>query len=475
VGPVLNDGADPGAARRRAAQAFEACLRRVVAAEWSDLPAPARRRAAMIVADDVSAAFSALDEPQVAQSRQAALAREQDGPATLLAPGGPRTGVHAAATQNALAMGWNELDEGYRKAVCHGGLYVLPALMAVAEQQRASAQEVLRALVLGYELVTRVARAWRFVPMRIHPHALLAPVGAAAGVAVLRRLPADEILGAVAGACAMGMAGPFNQALQGVLVRNTWAAQGAAMGMLAVEQAQAGIGGWAGTPYDVYVEALGTTTDLDAFADDGDWAVAYGYQKLNACCQYAHSAIEAVQALIARDPALLGGERVAAITVQAHPLAYALDNRAPPTTLGAKFSLPHAVAAALVHGHGGAQAFDNASLADPRIARLRDMVELEPFDGLKPWPHDRPATVTVTTPQGQAAETCWSARGGPDRPFGDEDVWNKIAALCGARAPQAARTLRALVDLAGGDAAAPADAPGLRGGWSEWMRALTAA
>ncbi|MBV7484579.1 MmgE/PrpD family protein [Bordetella sp. BOR01] len=476
MGPVLNpDPAADAAARQAAADAFAACVRRVVAAQWQDLAAPVRRRAAMIVADDVSAAFSALDEPQVAQARQVMLARPPQGGASLLAPHAPGVGPYAAATQNALAMGWNELDEGYRKAVCHGGLYVLPALMATAEQERASASDVLHALVLAYELVTRVARAWRFTPMRIHPHALLAPVGAAAGVAILRRLPPDTVLSAVAGACSMGMAGPFNQALQGVLVRNAWAAQGAAMGMLAVEQAQAGIGGSACTPYDVYVTALGAATDLAAFHDEGEWAVAYGYQKINACCQYAHSAIEAVQALIAGDASLLGGDRVTAIRVLAHPLAHGLDNREPTTTLGAKFSLPHAVAAAVVHGHGGATAFDSASLADPRIARLRRLVSLQPFPDPRPWPLDRPATVALETADGTLEQTCWSARGGPDQPFDDQDVWSKIESLCRGQAPQAPRVLHALVDMAAGQAQVPPGVPPLHGPWHEWMQALTAA
>lgn len=470
MGTVLNDRPED-ALRMEAARAFEDCLRRVVAASWADLPVAARARAAMIVADDIAAAFSAQQEPQVVQARSLVLQQAAAGPATLLVEGGPLTDVRSAAFLNGLAMGWNELDEGYRKAVCHGGLYVLPSLLAVAEQQGSSAEDFLRALVLGYELVTRVARAWRFAPMRIHPHALLAPVGAAAGVAVLRRLPADTVLSAVAGACTMGMAGPFNQATLGVLTRNAWAAQGAVMGLQAVDLAQAGIGGWASTPYDVYVSALGTVTDIDAFSDEGEWAVQSGYRKLNACCQYAHSTIEAVQALLARHPELLGGDAVKALRVHAHPLAFGLDNRRPSTTLGAKFSLPHAVAAALVYGHGGAQAFDSHSLNDPRVARLRDLVELIPFQGVKAWPNDRPATVEIEMAQGIVQETCWSARGGPDRPFDDAEIWQKIGTLCQMQAPRAAATLRALVAQAGGEAAGPG-VPDLRSPWNVWMQAL---
>jgi 2-methylcitrate dehydratase PrpD len=478
VGSVLNETSetDEERLRRTASQAFETCLRNLLVAEWTDFPEKVRRRAAMIVADNVASTFSAITEPEIqCAMRLASLHAGGDAVATLLVKEGPCVSLLTAATQNALAMGWNELDEGYRKAVCHGGLYVLPALMAVAEQQQANAQEVLRALVLSYEIVTRIARVWRQSPMLIHPHALLAPVGAAAAVAIIRRLPDDVVIRAVAGACALGMAGPFNQALEGVLVRNTWAAQGAAMGLMAVEHAIAGIGGWTRTPFDVYATALGMQTDVEGFREQDEWAVVSGYQKLNACCQYAHSTIEAIQALIKRQPQLLGGEEVLSIDIAAHPLAYGLTNAQPSTTLGAKFSIPHAAAAAMVHGHGGAIAFDHASLSDTRITRLRTLVSMRPFPESRPWPNDRPATVTVTTSIGVITETCWSARGGPDRPFEEADVWEKIDTLCLAQAPFAAQILRDLVTCTSVDANQHGSSNGLTltHTWQQWMRALT--
>ncbi len=500
MGTVLNPSRADAAgvvstpSREEAAAAFETCLRRLAALEWADIPASARARGAMVLADNLAAAFSAVAEPEVAAMRASTLQHAEAGSVSVFAPGRPCSSQRDAAALNALAMGWNELDEGYRKAVCHGGLYVLPALMACAEATGASAQDVLRALILGYEAVARVARAWRFPDLKLHPHALLMPVGAAAGLGFLLRLPADQLVSAVAGATALGMAGPLNQAVQGSLVRNAWAAHGANAGWLAVQHARAGIGGLASTPFDVYVTGLGcATTDLSTFADDGDWAVESGYQKMNACCQYALSAIEAVQALIGRDPSIQGGATVTAIRVEAHPLALKLDNRTPATTLGAKFSLPHAVAAAVVHGDGGVQSFDAASLDDPRVASLRNLIEIVPFSEQRPAPHDRPATVSISTADGAATQTVWSARGGPDRPFDESEVWAKIAALCAPVVPRAAEVLMRLASSASAasgsgchaspslvDAASDREAaesarlvaPDLNAPWSSWLDAL---
>lgn len=458
LNPVQPGGADVGAA-------FERYLAWARELEWADVPATARRRTVLVLADDLAAALSAVDEPQLVAVRERLMAANAGaGVASLLAPGRPRLPLLQAAMGNALAMGWNELDEGYRKAVCHAGLYVLPALLACAEAQGASTADLLRALVLGYETVTRIARTFRFPVMVIHPHALLSPVGAAAGVGFLRRLPQRELLSAICGAATMSMAGPYHHALHGILARNTWAAQAAVSGVCAVEWAQCGIGGAPSSLYEVYAKALGATgIELSALApNDADgWGVESGYHKMNASCQYTHSAIEAVQALLARDPALLGGEDIAAIEVQAHPLGYQLDDKSPATTLGAKFSMPHAVAAALVHGNGGVASFDAASLNDPRIQRLRDLTRLEPFGEARAWPEDRPSRVAVTRRSGQREEAvCWSAQGGPDRPFTEEALWVKVEALSKAHAPGLLRTMRGIAQQAQGpDAAAALSRP----------------
>ncbi len=424
--------------------------------EWRDFPATTRHRAILILADNLAAACSAVDEPQVRAFRERTLAQGPAGAASVLARGRPRLNTHAAAMINGLSMGWNEMDEGYRKAVCHAGLYVLPALLAAAEAEGASAQDTLRAAVLGYDAVARIARTWRFERLALHPHAVLAPVGAAAGVAFLRRLPADELVAAVAGACALGMTGAFNQATQGILIRNAWAGQGASIGLQAVEFARCGIGGSAVTPHDVYT-ALGAIEDLsylDPVAAPG-YAVEDGYHKMNACCQYAHSSIEAVQALLAKHPELKDTDAIASITVQVHALGYGLNDTAPVTTLGSKFSVPHAVASAFVHGHGGVAAFNTDALNADAVAALRGRVRLEAFPDPRPWPEDRPARVSVATRSGeQYSEVCWSAQGGPDRPYSEAVLWDKIAALSESVAPGLCAAMRRLDAAVGADGAA---------------------
>jgi 2-methylcitrate dehydratase PrpD len=92
-----------------------------VAARARPLPEPVRRRAAMVLADDLSAIVVAAGEPQIAQARALLLACGGNAEATVLAPGALRATREQAAAANGLAVCWAELDEGYRPLPCHAG------------------------------------------------------------------------------------------------------------------------------------------------------------------------------------------------------------------------------------------------------------------------------------------------------------------------------------------------------------------
>jgi 2-methylcitrate dehydratase PrpD len=124
--------------------------------------------------------------------------------------------------------------------------------------------------------------------------------------------------------------------------------------------------------------------------------------------------------------------------------------------------MPHALAASLVYGHGGAEAFSTEALDDERVARLRHRVDMRLVAQELPWPHDRPAFLTLQGTDGRSySAQCMSARGGPERPFDDEDLWAKIQALSHASAPGLTSTLRRLH----ADCAASATAAALSRSW----------
>lgn len=450
------------------AQGLAALTEWSAALEWDDIPEAVRRRAALVLADDLAAMVAARDEPELI-ALQDGVAKSAGAPeATVFNARGMRLDRYSAAVANGAASDWCELDEGYRRAICHAGIYCLPALLAEGEAEGAATRELMRALVIGYETAARVARAFSFPNLVLHPHGSLAAVGAAATTAALRRLPGRLAQAAISSAATMVVPGPYNHPIGGAMVRHVWPGVGAWAGMRAADWATIGIAGLPTALNDVYADAFGGTpnpAELTAGLGEGSgasWAIPDGYHKVYACCQYGHATIEATERLCRQ----AGPERIANIHIETHWRARTLDNPDPPTTIGAKFSIQHIAATAAVHGHGGAEAFHAATLDRPDIATLRHKVTIAPYEPEPDWPNDRPARVTWTLDDGtRLTEEVLSARGGPDRPFAPEEIREKIRGIVARPYPAMAPALDAILAL---------DAAALGRSWTETVAEMTA-
>ena len=421
-------------------------------------------RAVRVLADDLAAIVGARDEPEVRAFHGKVLGKRSAEESTVFAGGRRRTDRASAAVANAVAADWLELDEGYRVTPCHAGLYVIPALMAEAEARNLAFGEMLRALVLGYEVVTRVARAWKPRALNMQSHGRYSAVGAAAAVALARGAGAETLLGALGTAVTLIGPSPRNHLAEGILSRNVWPASGAWSGSMAVEWAECGIAGAPGAFFDTYSTILGGEflPGMLAGSLGEHWAMQDGYTKIYACCQHLHSAVEAAVGMreqLLRSAAL---EDIASVKVETHALALPLVNVEPATTLGAKFSMPHAVAAAFVTGTGGAEAFSAATLGEPRIAQLRRRVRVAPWTADLTPPNDRPARVTVELRSGARVQAeCLSAAGGPDRPLPSSTVFDKVSALAAPVYPKMRQLLEALAGL---------PVAGMGRGWSDLVK-----
>ena len=130
--------------------------------EWAseaargEVPADMRRRAALILADDVAAMAAASAEPQVKDVVRRLSEASNGREATVFAPGAGRLDRVSAAVANGMAATWCELDEGLRSIPCHAGAYVLPALLAESEARGLVLSDVLARLAVAYEVVASV-------------------------------------------------------------------------------------------------------------------------------------------------------------------------------------------------------------------------------------------------------------------------------------------------------------------------------
>jgi 2-methylcitrate dehydratase PrpD len=293
-------------------------------------------------------------------------------------------------------------------------------------------------------------------------HGVHGVVGAAAAVARLRGLDARATERVLVVAAGLTLGTSWRTALGGATVRNAYAGVGGATGWLAVELGQAG---FTGLP-DMLAETFGRISGCgfdEAAALDGlgeRFEVTRNYFKRHACCRYSHAAVEALEALLAAEH--VTPERVEAVQVATFAPASTMDAREPVGSLGAKFSIPYALAARLVLGHCRADAFREPALSDPRLAGLARRIAVTEDPALTALlPERRPARVEVRLAGGRVVSHQVDTPAGEfDRPYPRSALHEKFLGLAapvlGARGAQEAwplctglsslRAARALTD-----------------------------
>ena len=395
------------------------------------IPDAVRDRAALVLADTVGAILGGSREPEI--QRLHVDADRAAGPATVLGASFARVEPWWAIVTNGLAGTMLELDEGNRFARGHPAIHVLPAALAEAERVGRSGAALLSALVVGYDVAARLGAA---APVRpaMHMHGVHGAVGAAAAVARLRELAVDvtaRVLGVAAG---LTLGTSWRTALGGATVRNAYAGVAAANGWLAADLAVAGI-----TPLpDMLTETFGRISGaaLDAATVwDGlgeRFEVSRNYFKRYACCRYNHPAVEALDEILAATP--IAPDRIASIRVVTSAQAATMGERDPVGALGAKFSIPYALAARLVLGPWndcGVGAFREPALSDARVRALARLVEVVEDPALTALtPRFRPARVEVRLSDGRAlARRVDQPSGEFDRPYSETALREKFLGL----------------------------------------------
>jgi 2-methylcitrate dehydratase PrpD len=408
------------------------------------VPGPVRAHAALVVADTVGAILGGSVEPEIARLHRGA--GRAPGPATVLAPGWRRAEPWWAIVANGTAGTGLELDEGNRFARGHPAVHVWPAALAEAERLGASGPETLTAFVLGYDVAARLGGAGPVRP-GMHMHGVHGTVGAAAAVARLRRLDAAGVAGALAVAAGLTLATSWRTALGGATVRNAYAGVGGASGWLAVDLAEAGV---TGLP-DMLTETFGRVSGdgLDAAVATEALGLRFevlrNYFKQHACCRYNHPALDALEAILAREP--VRADEVEGGLVATTALAATMSDPDPRGSLGAKFSIPYALAARLVLGTSGPEAFRGPALSDPRLRALAGRVRVVEDPALSALvPARRPAVVTLRLRDGRRLEhRVDTPAGDVEQPYGVPELEAKFEALASpVLGPEGARRAFAL-------------------------------
>jgi len=365
-----------------------------------------------------------------------ALADEVGSGCAALIPSGKRVTARAAALINGSAAHTIEFDDIYRDALYHPGAPTIAAALAIAQQRHASGELLLRAVIAGYELSTRIGVVVQPTHYNFwHTTGTVGTFGAAAAVATVSCLDAERCAHALAtsGTLAAGLQQAFRSHSMSKPIHSGHAAE---TGLLAAVAAEHGVTG----ALDIlegprgFGAAMSNSPDFSAaLADPDAFNIRAMTFKNYSACGHTFAAIDA--ALELRSRCALAPPEIDAIErIEIATYAKALEvagNPNPHTPFEAQFSLPYCVAAALVTGSARLEAFGEARLRDPSIRALMAKTELRVDAGADAaYPRQRAAQVTLRRHGHQPVSFLAPTRkGDPDNPLTDQELSDKFLEL----------------------------------------------
>lgn len=399
----------------------------------SDIPKALAAKTEAILVDVVGLCLAARRTDYVAS----VLAAAEHGNHVAIGHGVRLTAADAALLNGTAAHG-EDFDDTFEGGPVHSGAVIVPAVLAAGERENLSGERLLLGMAAGIELLCRLGLV---TPKAIHkagfhPTAVLGSLAAsfAVGVALGLEVKALKDTLGIAGSMASGIIEYLGDGSWTKRMHAGWAAQS---GMRAAYLGRTGFMGprkvlegehgffKAFAPsmpplYDKLFDGLGTR-----------WVAETITFKPYPCGTMVQPYIDCALRLKAEGVKVADIKAIHCLTSDGyvHRLWEPLElKRRPPTSYGAKFSVPFGIALGLVRGHAGLADFSDETVVDETLLRISRLVtyEIDPND---PYPSRFTGHIRIETKDGQVYEARQDhMRGGIDAPLSRAEVDAKFLA-----------------------------------------------
>ncbi len=416
----------------------------VLATSYAELPAAVRKEGLRSFFNILGCAVGGAKHEAIEATWRALAPFAGDKHASLL--GRPeRTDALTACLINTLASSIYTYDDTHAQAVVHPGGPVMAAVLAVAERQKVSGQDLLAAFILGVEVVCRLSKAVSVAPAEGNiawsQTGICCGVGAAVAAGKLLGLDALQMRRAI-GIAASQASGI--RAMHGSMCTANMPAHAGQTGLRAAYLAKSGFTASEGAFEGKYGFANCFAKQPDLSLLTGRLGMHYeilaNTYKPYACGIVIHPMIDA--ALEMKKEHGLDAAMIERVWVNAAAVALALcDRRHPKDEFEGQVSLYQWIAAALVRGRAGIPECTDSAIVDPALVAFRERITATiepgmPIDGVD---------MTITLNDGRTLEKrvrdCIGSKG---RPMTDTELEVKFsdqaAAVIG---PAATQTLMA--------------------------------
>jgi 2-methylcitrate dehydratase PrpD len=397
---------------------------RLSSLDSAEVPSSTFHAARRCLVDALGCAAAGQDHPAVAAAARWAEESFAAGSSSIwFSP--RRLSAVGAAFVNATATSILDLDDGHRVAAGHPGAAVIPAVLAEAQLKKASIEEILLAVIAGYEAGIACANMRSEAAQATVATGRWSAIAVAAAIAKLRRFDATQTQHAltIAEAHAPNLVSADHAGFRGGDVKEgiPWSI---VTGFGAAGLAESGMQGYESSLSN---PGMYRTWDEEVVFNKS-FFIDNTYFKRYACCRWIHSAIDAAIDLKRELPV---GATIQTISVETFKRAATLTNLCHPTDLiSAQFSVPFAVAIALERGPDALLPMDAEVLADPDVndtaAKVNVSIDAE-LDAM--YPLKVPARVRIEASHGSSSKLVVSPVGDYDNPIADGTLVEKALHL----------------------------------------------
>jgi 2-methylcitrate dehydratase PrpD len=335
-----------------------------------------------------------------------------------------------AALANGFCANALEMDDGHRFGVIHPGAVVIPAAMATAEMMQTNGKNLIQGIVVGYEIMLRIAKASGPSIMKrgLNPTGVISPFGAAAASGKILNLSTGKMSHALALAGTQG-GGLLELVQGGFITKSLNPAKAAMAGVLSAILAEKGLTG----PETIFEGKNGffkAMADEIKFKDltDGlgkNYEICRTYTKLHASCRHTHAAIDCVLRIVKKYD--VKPEQIDKVTIKTYTTAVEFGGwkTRPESLTDAKFSIPFCVALSIVKKNAYVEVFTEENLMAKKILDLAERVQVfEERRWTDVYPVKRGATLEISMKDGGIyIEEAELAKGEPECPI----TWQELS------------------------------------------------
>lgn len=404
----------------------------------ADIPVVVRERARYLILDAVGIALASTQFDFAHRTLNAL--REFGSGASDVIGYGAKLPLRDAVMMNGLLVHGLDYDDTHMRGVIHATSSCFPTALGMAASVGASGRDLLTAYIAGIEIATRLGSVAKggFHQTGFHPTGLIGAFACALVAGRLKGLTRKQLRNAQG--IALSFASGSLEFLQdGAWTKRIHPGWAGAAGITAAMLARNGFVG----PKAVYegrfglfashLGPLAERCDLDLATDalGREWEVAKVAVKPIPACHFVHSCTDAAAALrskhgiepgaIDKVRALIPAEVVKTVC---EPVG---QKKRPQNSYDAQFSIPFAIATALVKGRFSLADLDSDALANEEVLQLAQRVDYE-VDPNSAFPASYSGEVIISLRDGnEVSQREQVNRGALDRPLSAADIDAKFA------------------------------------------------